>query len=178
MNRRTATAAILASVFLSGPAFGAEPPKWSARIRVNIAGDKDLQPLATSYISRELRGLPGVTVTDERFDYEIKAIIQQDVTASGMVLGFSMGYVFVRSLSDRWMKTALDASGLPKGKGREALTSSVHGAGFLLAFKLVGGPVDSVQQTCQELVAELDGGEMDKDRREYQRRVDAAPKKK
>lgn len=174
MTRATARMLILLAGTMSAlPLAGQE--KFSARIRVDVGGDKDLNPLVTSYIGRELRSLPGVTVAEDEYQYEIKVIVQQDVTGSGVVLGYSMAYVVMQVVTERWAGSAVEAAGVkdPKSKLRQSLARSLSGAVFLDTFKLVGGPADSLQQICKELVAELDGNQLERDRREFQRRLDA-----
>lgn len=160
MIRHAAAAVSLSVALLAEPLAGA-PPAFSLRVHVAVGGDKDLQPLVTSYVSQELRKLSGVTVADERHDYEIKVIAQQDTTGAGVVLGFSLAWVVVRMAPDQ-----------------AKLPASARGAGFVRTLKLVGGPIDNLQDTCRDLVTELDGTDFESDRKEFQRKVDAAKKRK
>lgn len=160
MIRRAAVVACLSGALLVPPLEGAAPA-FSLRVHVAVGGDKDLQPLVTSYVSQELRKLSGVTVTEQSFDYEIKVIAQQDTTTAGVVLGFSLAWVVVRLAPEQ-----------------AKLPAAARGAGFVRTLKLVGGPIDNLEQTCRELVTELDGTDFEANRKDFQRRVDASKKRK
>ena len=47
---------------------------WKANVKLTVSSRDDIKPLIVSYISRELRSLSGVTISDSEQDYEIRIV--------------------------------------------------------------------------------------------------------
>ncbi len=72
-------------------------PKFSARVSLGIQGDQRSLSIVKSYLTKELRSIPDVVVTDDDPGWRIMVLMVQDETKGGKSLGYTFSIVILRN---------------------------------------------------------------------------------
>ncbi len=99
LGYRAAVFAVLVIAALAGlfvfPEAGVadETFRFTARVRLRVSAEGALSGIVQSYLSRELRELDGVVITDDDPEYELSVIVAQTQNQAGYVTGYALSSV-------------------------------------------------------------------------------------
>jgi hypothetical protein len=167
---------LLLVLLAAAPAYPQSALTYTPRVQVNVAAEEktDLKSRIESYLKRELRQLPGVTVVETAPDWIIRVVGIQTNNKAKSVTGYALSYVVLAPFNNKFLPDVLEAQ-LSEAQNRlaEKYLASLHS---VLDQQLLVGPLDELKQTCEELVAEFDTEHLEPMRQMYQRVGDAAQK--
>lgn len=135
----------------------AEMPKYSTTVQIRLtAGEDDdgkvLQNNAISYLSREIRALGDVRVTDTRPEWEMALIILRP-KVNGTEVGYSISYVLTRHSYPDYL---VDHISKQNPKLRPVLNIYLKDVCTIEDHQLSIVPNDGLEAACKELVAGFD----------------------
>jgi hypothetical protein len=146
-------------------------PKYSANVQLVVAcDDESLKNQFTSFLSRELRSLGDIVLVGENPDYIMEVTVMKAITVGGTATGFVVETNISKPFDTRMLS---DCSRFPgsclKGKVDDnrlmiiqVLTENTR---RIIDATLRMGPLDKIQSTCQEIIADFDTKTLALDRR-------------
>lgn len=125
----------------------------TARVRLTVAGDENLKGEVKSYLSRELRSLNDILITDENLDYELRVIAMNASTTAQRDVGIILSVTILKPLQ-AFRKIVGD-----KNENYDSDFSI-----FLIDWLRIGGNSD-LRQLCQSIIADFDSDFLEHDRK-------------
>ena len=140
------------------------PTPWHVTISIEVGADEPLKARITSYLTRELRSIPGITIGDTHVDYGIEVVAVSTPNLIALSVVKTEPYeAFIKVLKD---KITDQQSKLYLDQMRNAVNVVGHG--------IRTTPVEKLDQTCKDLIADFDGGLLESNRKvwdQYQKTI-------
>ena len=139
---------------------GAQQPKSSdpiAKVAVSISGSENLKGEVKSYLSRELRSLNDVLVSEQDPDYEMDAIVLELATLDYSKVGVAISVNVLKPLKS--FRRVANERGAPYDSSFSI---------FIFSWLRVGNSSD-LRLICQGLIADFDNQVLDHDRKRINR---------
>ncbi len=158
VNQQSVTKALLLFIFV-GTCHSATTEdlsklfKFEARVTLDVTAEGALESIVRSYISRNLRGLDGVVITDDDADYRLSVIVIESENKSGTQTGYGISSVGL----SLWKKSTLE-SAMSKGftDQQKTFVGMFAGTGCLVHHLLQIGATEDLEDLCSTLVASFD----------------------
>jgi len=160
----TVTAILFVFVALSSEVHAADSKnmKFSARVKVYVWGNDNIQDTVSSYIKRELRSLNDVELVDSDSEWEINV----GTAVLDNVNGYNLGVLFSTLIIhhfDNWMLSyMLQPKYKDEGMG---ITSNLSYSG--LSHEMKWGSMDNLQEKCKKIVTDFDTHELEASRKSF-----------
>jgi hypothetical protein len=142
---------IVIALFIGGTsnaAYSEEEKKIN--IGLNITADNELKNELTSYISRELRALGDVSISEYSNDYEINIISGASKSQNGKLFGYVISFVIKKPFDKETIRTKLKEE-----YQRDSLVE-LDNLYDILEYSLIATPPNGLSAECQSLVANFD----------------------
>jgi len=166
------------------------PPKYTTKVRLDIAANEEIKNEVYSYLSRELRSLGDAKLVEDNPDWTIKVIALQIKTKAGYKSGITLSVVITKRLSEQAiLKEGLEAArqekllldeliSEPDSRNSESLLSMASfwhnrleylaNLNTIHAHWLMVGDTKDLQHLCQGIVADFDAEHLKTDRKMWQ----------
>ncbi len=151
----------LALFVLTTTCVAQETPKFNPTIAVNVSANDAIKGEITSFISRELRQLGDVTVTDQDPTWELQIVGMEAYLKSGPKSGFVISVVIFQHFKG----SIFDI--LPDKKQAEGLKKFTAGLVSYPDHWIRSGSTDELKQVCQGIVADFDAKHLDPSRSQF-----------
>jgi len=133
-------------------------------ISIDVSADEPLKARITSYLTRELRSIPGITISDSDVSYSIEVVAVSTPNLIALSVVKTEPYrAFIKVLKD---KITDQQSKVYLNQMGNAVNIVGHGVRTT--------SVDELAQTCKEIIAEFDGGLLESNRKiweQYQKSI-------
>lgn len=137
----------------------AQADKHMIRVAVDISADDVVKSDFTSGINSGLRRLGGVVVTSDDETLRVYVVAMQNSLADGQRVGYIASIVVVKRPFSAASRKALI---------KDQLLYELFGDGVTVVHHaLLGGPTD-IQDLCKRIVANVDAGPIEDERKEWQ----------
>jgi hypothetical protein len=141
------------------PAWAQSSKSWNALISLTVAGEEPLKRRIVSYMDRELRSIPGVTVTDTDPDWTVGVVA---TTVSGDVVLSVVVAAPIRPLVELLKGKVAD-------KTLKDIADDIAHALDIKMHVIRIGPAANVDKLCKDLIADFDGAILEANRRAVER---------
>jgi hypothetical protein len=146
--------------------------KHSAKVKVTVQASSGIEKEVRSYVSRELRGLHDVTVTDSEPDYELSILAMEDEARSGNVVGVTLAYLCTEP-SDPTFFTFIGKANQIGDKELNSLSRLFVKDHFTLCgFQLQTGARSDLNELVRRVVANFDSDMLEPARKSWQEMLD------
>lgn len=171
MKRIVWVALLLMSLSLGARAQDAVPAR-TTRVLIDVGcDDVALKSRITSFISREMRSLGDIEITDVNPSYKISVVAISVTLKSGYTAGHAVSTVISRPLGN-W-SWALSKELTPEN--RESISSIISDHESLEKHGLFVGSEDGLRSSLEEMIAEFDAQELEPMRRFWNNRKNSKP---
>ena len=150
---------------LSSTAEGLGP--FSGRVQVDVTARETIKGQIESYLTRELRSLGDVVVTDESPEWQL-LVIAVETTSAGRVNGVALSVVVLKPLDNTFI---LDAT---REEAKELVTVITSSA--LVDYNgnsLRVGPLNGLRSMCDKIIVEFDTNELKPARKLWQSMIES-----
>lgn len=155
--------------FLSLPAHGADPATSRHRVALHVSCENDaLRSQITSFLSRELRSLGDVDITDQDPSFKILIVAIAARLKGGYEVGYAFSVIITSPLGD-W-SWALSKELTPEGKMAISKILGEHES--LEDHQLLVGGFSDLRQSLTEIIASFDAKKLEPRRRLWQQLKD------
>jgi hypothetical protein len=135
-------------------------PKF--KVRVDVAGPASTQSTVKGYLTRELRKIEDVIVSDSECHFAISCVLLETPTGAG-IQRYSMSCVVTSKYQTAGIINLL--SGCLDASNIEAVGTYLReDGGGVVKHQVLTGPISRMKETCEELITGLDGDEFQKTR--------------
>lgn len=136
------------------------------RVSVEVSGNDDLRELLLSYIGRELRSLPGVTVVDTKAIWEIHVVAVRTENEAGHKTGVAMAIAVEAPFDTTTLRSAFEVSKISISKRALALAQRLNANLMEIRdLRVVVSSDEDLNVACRELVARFDTEQLEPFRR-------------
>lgn len=165
-------AAVAGSFVLPEAGAADERFRVTARVRLKVSADGATSSIVQSYLSRELRKLDGVMITDDDPGYELSVIVMQIRNQANYVTGYALSSVGL----SLWQKSSLEGlvQTMSLADTEKALLRMFAENGTLVHHFLLSGPTSDLETMCSRLAASFDTDAVEPSRRMMQQIRDRA----
>jgi hypothetical protein len=140
---------------------------FSAKVKVWVTADGELKSLLSSFVTRELRTLPGVLVTDEQPEWELRIVAITVKNQGSREVGYALSTATLKRFGEAPIDFLERVGGL-KTEFVPFLKKSTRDLYDVKELQVVIIPQSHLQRKCQELVAAFDTEYMEPARKEWQ----------
>ena len=145
---------------------------YTARVQVTVSSSDDISNRIKSFLTRELREIPGVIVTNMDPNWIISIVAMETKNQIGTVTGYAISYTLLMSFNPETFKELLRLTE-DQWPILEFWTANLY---YFKDQKLMVGPMDNLKLTCEGIVADFDAHLEIK--RQLRQTLDATKKKK
>ena len=140
-------------------------PKFTCRISLDITAEDKIKGEISSYISRELRSLGDVVITNTEPDLKVE-IVALEVNSGNS----SVGYAFSVLVSKPLDSFALDliASGPSSNEDKQLLRGAYIDYRKPVSHFVQTGPYSNLALTCKKIVTTIDSDAIEGERKSWQ----------
>jgi len=145
----------LGMLALCGSAVFSEPPPEAApfRVQVKVDGDQGLRSQMTGCLTRGLREITDVLVTDERPDYKFRIVAIAVVLESRKNVGLSISVLITSPYTGRVEKLA--QAYVPE-ESRPQVRTTLAGAEEIISHWIQTGATAEVPRICKSIISSFD----------------------
>lgn len=164
--------AVVVVLFLAGPWTGSsagelgDPFPFTARIKLEVSGDDATAAIAKSYLSRELRRLDGIVVTDDDPRYHLSVIVMETSSQGGYTTGYALSSVGLSLWQKSSFESLMEAARV--SDTQKSLLHMLANESTVVHHLLQTGPSDSLETLCARLVGAFDTSAMEEARKMMQ----------
>ena len=144
-------------------------PSYSTRIAVVISGDDGIDVRVKSFLTRELRDLPGVLVVGSDPDWILVVIAREMRNQIGSTVGFAICYTVLWPFDNTRVRTWNRFAGVKLSDEWVSFLEDMTTG--LCSFKdqaLLSGPLDGLKEACENIVVNLDVKHLEPERQAWQ----------
>lgn len=146
-------------------------PPYSTRVQLDLSTDSATEPVIRSYLTRELRTLPGVQIVDEKPYWRISLVVVPTETVGGIKTGYAISTVVL----EKFREDLLD--NLVPDDAKRVTQLMLSDKYSFEAHKLAVIPLERLRDKCAEIVAQFDSERLEPERALWQKLRDASEKK-
>ena len=140
-------------------------------VSVGVDAPESYVPRITSYVTRELRSLPDVTVTtDEEAPLKLVVVAREEKLPDRMIGVIVVGFVLEKSLPLEILGLLQD-QGLITPQGLEIIKKLPPGPYTMVDYLIYYGLTSQLKDICEALVAQFDGTVLEEKRRSVERTI-------
>jgi hypothetical protein len=160
----------LALFYFSSSLASGEDAVWRQRIAVSVTcNDGALRSEITSFISRELRGLGDVDITDDNPSFKISVVAMSVKMQNGYDAGYAFSVIITSPLGD-WSWALSDKL---NSQAKASIAQLFQGHESLEDDELVVGNNDDLRQNLTEIIAKFDANSLEPRRKLWQKFKDS-----
>ena len=160
--------------FAPGTSFAA----LGIRLGVTVSADQEFKDTLSSYLLRELRQLPNVTVADDKADWKLHIVALRNSLVGGRITGYTVAIAITSPENIEWDRLALDAAfaadqpdGIPEAKW-EAVKDIFEGKEDFIDLWVRTFATTDLRDQAAEMVADFDSSYLEPRRKSYQQWLD------
>lgn len=142
----------------------AQESKPNYRVSVNVSSKEEIKSNVVSYVSRELRALGDILIVDSEPQYRISIIAMRAESRAGNSMGYVISTVVTKHIQPQHLTQECEYA--------ETLSQAISIFGLVLRHDLEITGAESLEKSCKEIVASIDGDVFEKERKEHQRVMD------
>jgi len=150
----------------------------SIRVAVTVSADQEFKDTLSSYLLRELRELPNVTVADEKADWKLHIVALRNSLVGGRVTGYTVAIAITSPESIEYDRLALDAAfapdepeGIPKEKW-DAVKDIFEGKEDFIDLWVRTFATPDMREQTASMVADFDSAYLEPRRKSHQQWLD------
>jgi hypothetical protein len=164
--------ALFCSCVLFSPAIAEDLQPFSGRVQVSVSANESIKGKIESYLSRELRSLGDVVVTDDNPRWILSVVALESESKSGYKTGVDLSVVILEPFNNQFF---VDMVPEKSKELASSMTSSLYSySGHWLR---VGAPED-LRSICNGIIADFDSSELKEARDFWQMMIDYQESKK
>lgn len=149
-------------------------PKFSARVELSVSSSEQITGEGTSYLSRELRSLPDVTIVEQDPDWLMSVVALEVKTKGGYTAGVAISIVILKPYKTAPLKVVVGPLTPDKEKLVDMATTDLYS---YQGQWLRTGASSELKELCQGIIADFDSKHLDKDRKFHQEMIDIFKKR-
>ena len=157
------TLCFTALLCLPAHADDANNPRYSAKVKVTVSANENIKSLVSSYLNKELRSINDVELVYENPEWEIAVLTSEVKDVNGYKIGFVISTVIIRSFDNQIL------SGYFRQKFKGLGMEFTSGLCDYPVHWLHVGSTGSLQDLCEEIIADFDTTYLDKSREMFQK---------
>ncbi|MBO2568535.1 hypothetical protein [Shewanella algae] len=151
---------------VSSPAVAEDLQPFSGRVQVSVSASDTIKGKIESYLSRELRSLGDVVVTDDNPRWILSIVALESESKSGYKTGVELSVVILEPFNNQFVVNMVPEKSKDLVSG---MTSSLYSySGHWLR---VGAPED-LRSICNGIIADFDSSELKEARDFWQMMID------
>ena len=139
---------------------------FTARVKLEVSADGATAAIVQSYLSRELRKLDGVLVTDEDPDYQLTVIAMETHSQGGYITGYALSSLGLSLWRGSTVEFLLRNGNFTKDQ--ENTLRMFARNGIVVHHLLQTGPTEGLETLCSRLVASFDTNALESSRKMLQ----------
>lgn len=139
----------------------------SFRVKVSVTAPDNIESQVKSFVSRELRSLGDVIVSDSDFEYVIGILVLVLTTEGGYESGVGISTIVLSTFENEWMIPSIKPESVDLVKN---FTSDLY---YYPDHQIRVAQRDSIKSQCEQIVAEFDSGYLNPRREAMQRYKDS-----
>jgi hypothetical protein len=145
-----------------------ELPKFSARVQVTVEADEPIKSDISSFISRELRSLHDVIITDSKPEYLIR-IVAAELTSQGDQYkpGVVLSVIFTEPFPFYLLRSFMSQQKIDEA-AINSLESYYSKQEVYKGQRLQAGPVYTLHKICEQIVNNFDSEYLEPARKGHQ----------
>lgn len=144
------------------------PWKVWIKVKLNISGDNGLDSMTRSYLSRELRKIEDVSITDKNPNFVINVCVIQTRLKDGTPMGYAFSYAVTSTLNQKLVKNemvALRVAGKIEETKEMELCAWLTNDGILVDQFIQQSDITSFSKVCADNIAQIDGNDFEEYRK-------------
>ena len=151
-----------------GVCFAQDLQPFSARVAVGVTADGNIKGQIESYISRELRSLGDIIVTNDHPDWILNIVAMESKTRSGYKSGIVLSIVILEPFKEYSAAFQVDI------KSHEMFYKYVTSLHEVSGHGLRTGSSEDLKSICEGIVADFDSKHLKNSRKIWQELIDMA----
>jgi len=136
--------------------YAQEIQPYSGRVSVSISANDNIKGQIESYISRELRSLGDVIVTDDNPDWVLHIVALEPTSKGGNKVGIILSVVITRPFKSNGLNVLLIVLREVKKNEREILSSMTADLNSIASHEIRVGSPEDLRNMCNSIVADFD----------------------
>jgi len=156
----------------SSPAVAEDLQTFSGRVQVLVSASDSIKGKIESYLSRELRSLGDIVVTDDNPRWILSVVALEAESKGGFKTGVDLSVVILESFNNQYV---VNVTPEKSKKLVSVMTSSLYS--YTGHWLRVGAPED-LRSMCNGIIADFDSSELKKARDIWQIMIDSQKSKK
>jgi hypothetical protein len=140
------------------------PWKVWIKVKLSVSGDNGLDAMTRSYLSRELRKIEDVSITDKDPNFVISVCVVQTRLSDGTPMGYALSYAVTSTLNQKLVKNEiamLQANGKIEEAKEMALCTWLTNDGILVDQFIQQSDINSFPKVCADNIAQIDGNDFE-----------------
>ena len=171
-SRRRVVATVSALMIAAALSFGiqnaysAEPIRFAARVKLQVSAEGATASIVRSYLSRELRKLDGVVLSDEDPGYQLSVVLMETRNQANYVTGYALSSVGLSLWSRSSVESMVQAASI--SETQKMFLRMFAENGTLVHHLLQTGAQSDLETLCSILVASFDTNALESARKVMQ----------